>query len=52
MVTAMIDAERLTQLMGQTYTIFTAKQQLYKLFKPCLNCLKLLKTSLNILFIV
>ena len=29
-ITAMVEAERLTNMTGQTNTIFTADQQLYK----------------------
>lgn len=30
MMTAMVDAQKLTREMGQVYTIFTADQQLYR----------------------
>ena len=39
MMTAMVEAERLTNMTGQTNTIFTADQKLYKVFTGCIGSL-------------
>ena len=61
MMTAMVEAERLTNMTGQTNTIFTADQQLYKVlvdiewaysgqfrhFIPCLKGMHLLMSFIG-----